>query len=371
MMYTWKDPSYRLAPPHLTAPSLTRSSSVSVRIARFRFGATTAFTICVLLLLVAGAHAQTDPLPSWNDGKAKRAIVEFVHATTEKTSASFLPPQDRIATFDQDGTTWVEQPMYTQVEFALDRVVTLAPKHPEWGTTPPFKYVLAGDKAAMARFTIKDLEVIVFATHTGMSVEAFRNIVKNWIAKSRNPRWNRPYTELVYQPMLEVMSYLHSSGYKIYMVTGGGQEFVRAYSDRVYGIPREQVIGSALQTEFIYNSDGHAILMRPPKLLLNNNFSGKPQDIYLFLGRAPAAAFGNSTGDRQMLEYAGARRGRSLEMLVLHDDAEREYAYGPAEKLPPSQVGTFSQALYDEARFKGWIVISMKNDWKRIFAFEK
>ncbi len=329
-----------------------------------------ALVFFALLLAVAVAHTQTDPLPSWNDGPAKQAILEFVHATTDRASPDYVPPEDRLATFDQDGTTWVEHPNYTQLIFALDRVVALAPQHPEWKTTDPFKSVLAGDKAAMARFTMKDYEAIVFATHTGMSVKAFADIVKDWIVKAKHPRWKRPYTELVYQPMLEVMSLLRATGYKTYIVTGGGQDFVRTYSERVYGIPRDQVIGSALETEFSYNN-GHMVLMRPPKLLLNNNFSGKPENIYLFLGGPPRAAFGNSTGDREMLEYTQGGSKRSLMMLVLHDDGKREYAYGPAQDLPPTQVGTFTQTLYDEAKSKGWIVISMKNDWKRIFAFEK
>jgi haloacid dehalogenase-like hydrolase len=322
------------------------------------------------LLFVATAHTQTDPLPSWNDGPAKQAILEFVRTTTDKTSQSFVPPEDRLATFDQDGTIWLEHPMYTQVMFALDRVVALAPQHPEWKTTEPFKSVLGGGNAAMARFTIKDLETIAFATHTGMSVEAFAEIVKNWITKARNPRWNRPYTELVYQPMLEVMSYLRSNGYKTYIVTGGGQDFVRTYSERVYGIPRDQVIGSALGTQFTYEN-GHVVLMKPAKLLLYNDLSGKAEDIYLFLGGPPQAAFGNSIGDQEMLEYTQGAGKRTLMMLVLHDDAKREYAYGPAQGLPPTQFGTFTQALYDQAKANGWIVISMKSDWKRIFSFEK
>ncbi|MGO9062055.1 MAG: HAD family hydrolase [Candidatus Binataceae bacterium] len=336
----------------------------------FRLSARAVVTLCALLLAVAVAHAQTDPLPSWNEGPAKQAILEFVRATTDRAGPSYVPPEDRLAAFDQDGTTWVEHPMYTQVIFALDRVVALAPQHPQWKTTEPFKSVLAGDRAAMARFTLKDYEAIVFATHTGMSVKGFADIVKDWIAKAKHPRWNRPYTELVYQPMLEVMGYLRANGYKTYIVTGGGQDFVRTYSERVYGIPRDQVIGSALETQFSYKSD-RVVLMRPPKLLLNNNFSGKPEDIYLFLGGPPQAGFGNSIGDRQMLEYTQGSGKRTLMMLVLHDDGKREYAYGPAHYLPPTQVGTFSQALYDEAKSKGWIVISMKNDWKRIFAFEK
>jgi phosphoglycolate phosphatase-like HAD superfamily hydrolase len=323
-----------------------------------------------VLLAAVPAQAQ-DPLPSWNDGSSKRAILDFVRTTTDQSSPKYVPPEQRIATFDQDGTTWVEHPMYSQVVFALDRVVALAPQHPEWKTTGPFKSVLADDKAAMAKFTTKDLETIVFATHTGMTVEAFQNTVKDWIAKAKNPRWDRPYTDLVYQPMLEAMRYLRANGYKTYIVTGGGQDFVRAYAEQVYGIPPEQVIGSALESQYTYNQEGQGVLLRPPKLLLNNNFSGKPEDIYLFTGRHPKAAFGNSTGDQQMLEYTQAGGGPPLMMLVLHDDAQREYAYGPASGLPATEVGTFTQALYDEAKSKGWIVISMKNDWKRVFGFEK
>ncbi len=326
----------------------------------------------MLILGTAGdAFSQgSDPLPSWNEGRTKRAILDFVRTTTGRSNSNFVPPEHRIATFDQDGTTWIEHPVYTQVVFALDRVVALAPQHPEWKNTEPFKSVLVGDKAAIAKFTTKDLEAIVFATHTGMTVEAFQNIVKHWIAKAKHPRVDRLYTELVYQPMLEVMSYLRANGYKTYIVTGGGQDFVRAYAERVYGIPREQVIGSALDTHYEYNKDGQGILMRPPKLLLNNNFSGKPEDIYLFLGRHPKAAFGNSTGDQQMLEFTQAGGGASLKMMVYHDDAKREYAYGPAGGLPDTKVGTFTQPLMNEAKKNGWNIISMKNDWKRIFAFD-
>jgi phosphoglycolate phosphatase-like HAD superfamily hydrolase len=313
----------------------------------------------------------TDPLPSWNDGPAKQAILNFVKTTTDQSSPNFVPTEERIATFDQDGTTWIEQPIYTQIVFALDRVVTLAPQHPEWKTTQPFQTVLSGDKAAIAKLTMKDLEAIMLATHTGMTVEEFHAIVKDWFAKAKNLRWNRPYTDLVYQPMLEVMRYLRANGYKTYIVTGGGQEFVRAYAQAVYGIPPEQIIGTAVEVEYTYDKAGQGVLMRPPKMLLNNNFSGKPEDIYLFTGRHSKAAFGNSTGDQQMLEYTLAGGGAPLMMLVLHDDAKREYAYGPADGLPPSNVGTFTQALYDEAKSKGFTVISIKNDWKQIFAWEK
>lgn len=298
-------------------------------------------------------------------------MLNFVRTTTDPASPNFVPPEQRLATFDQDGTTWVEHPMYTQFIFAFERVAAMASQHPEWKTTEPFKSILTGDKSAMAKFTDKDLETIMLVTHTGMTVDQFQNIVKAWLTKTRDTRWDRPYTELVYQPMLEAMRYLRTNGYKTYIVTGGGQEFVRVYSDEVYGIPPDQVIGTALATEYSYDSAGQPILTRSPKLLLNDNFAGKPEDIYLFTGQHPRGAFGNSTGDQQMLEYAQASGGASLMMLVLHDDAQREYAYGPAQALPDSKVGTFTQALYDEARSKGWTVISMKSDWRRIFAWEK
>jgi phosphoglycolate phosphatase-like HAD superfamily hydrolase len=317
------------------------------------------------------ATAAADPLSSWNDGPAKQAIVDFVKATTDKSNPKFVPPEDRIATFDQDGTTWVEHPIYSQVLFAFDRVAELAPQHPEWKTKPPFKALLTDDKEAIAKFTLKDIEVIAMATHTGMTTEAFQTMVKDWWAKTKHPRFDKPYSQMVYQPMIEVMKYLRDNGYRTYIVTGGGQDFVRTYAQQVYGIPPEQIVGSALDTQYAYNKEGQGILMRDPKLLLNNNGAGKAEDIYLFIGKHPKAAFGNTEGDRQMLEYTQAGGGASLEMLVLHDDAQREYAYGPAQGLPDTKVGTFSQALYDEAKTKGWTVISMKNDWKQIFAWEK
>jgi len=315
--------------------------------------------------------AAADPLPSWNDGPAKQAILDFVKTTTDKSNAKFVPPENRIATFDQDGTTWVEHPIYSQVLFAFDRVAELAPQHPEWKTRMPFKALLTGDKEAIEKFTLKDIEVIALATHTGMTAEAFTPLVTDWMATAKHPRFDKPYPQMVYQPMLEVMKYLRDNGYRIYIVTGGGQDFVRAYAQQVYGIPPEQIIGSALDTQYAYNKEGQGILMRDPKLLLNNNGAGKAEDIYLFIGKHPKAAFGNSDGDREMLEYTEASGGASLEMLVLHDDATREYSYGPATGLPDTKVGTFPQSLYDEAKAKGWTIISMKNDWKQIFAWEK
>jgi hypothetical protein len=284
-----------------------------------------------------------------------------------RENPKFVPREERIATFDQDGTTWVEHPIYSQVLFAFDRVVALAPQHPEWRTRQPFKAVPENDQNTMDKFTLRDLEAIVFATHTGMTPEEFQSIVKRWMATAKHPRFNKPYSQMVYQPMLEVMRYFRKNGYRTYIVTGGGQDFVRAYSQQVYGIPPEQIIGSALETRYEYSEGRRGILLSEPKVLLDNNFSGKAEDIYLFVGRHPRVAFGNSTGDREMLEYTQAGGGASLEMLVLHDDAVGECAYGPALGLPDTKVGTFTQALYDEARSRGWTVISMKKDWKRIF----
>jgi hypothetical protein len=330
----------------------------------------TALALCVLLPVGLHIHAKSDVLPTWNSGPARDAIIDFVRATTDKYSPKYVAPEDRIATFDQDGTTWVSHPMYTQVLFAFDRVAALESQHPEWKTTPPFRAILSGDKAAIAKFTTKDLETIVMATHTGMPPDDFQAIVKHWMTTARHPRYRKLYTEMVYQPMLEVMRYLRDNGFKTYIVTGGGQDFVRSYAQPVYGIPPEQVIGSALDTRFTYNKAGQGVLIKQPKLLLDNDLAGKPEDIYLFLGKHPLAAFGNSSGDRQMLEYTQAGGGPRLMMLVLHDDAAREYAYGPAQGLPDSKIGTFPQTLYDEAKTKGWTVISMKNDWRRLFSFE-
>jgi hypothetical protein len=317
------------------------------------------------------AHALGDPLPSWNDGTAKKAILDFVHATTDKSSSKFVPPEQRIATFDQDGTLWVEHPMYSQVIYCFDRVPAVVKAKPELANVEPFKTVMTGDRQAIAKLPMDQLMNILVVTLTGMSVDTFEAQAKQWLGSTRDPRWKKLYTELTYQPMLEVLKHMRDSGYKTYIVTGGGQDFVRMYSEQVYGIPSEQVVGTAGGTTFGYDKSGKPFLTKDPKLLLNDNDAGKPQGIHLMIGRVPFAAFGNSTGDRQMLEYTRAGSGERLAMLLLHDDATREYAYGPAEGLPDSKVGTFTQALYDEAKKNGWTVISMKNDWKRIFAFEQ
>jgi phosphoglycolate phosphatase-like HAD superfamily hydrolase len=316
------------------------------------------------------ALAQTDPLPSWNDGPAKQAIVQFVQTTTDKSSPRFVPPAERIASFDQDGTLWVSHPMYAQVVFCLDRVPAVVKAKPELASVEPFKTVLSGDREAIARLSMADLSKILAAALTGMPVEEFNAEVKKWIADARDPRWKRPYTELTYLPMQELLKYLRVNGYKTYIVTGGGQDFVREYSDETYGIPPEQVVGTAGSTTYGYDSAGRPFLTKDPKLLLNDDGAGKPEGIHLMIGRRPYAAFGNSTGDRQMLEYTKAGDGERLSMLVLHDDAKREYAYGPALGLPDTRIGTFTQALYDQAKKQGWVVVSMKNDWKRIFTFE-
>jgi phosphoserine phosphatase len=311
-----------------------------------------------------------DPLPSWNDTPAKKAILEFVRVTTQKDSAQFVPVEERIATFDQDGTLWVEQPMYTQVLYCFARVPALVKEKPELKNVEPYKTVLSGDREAIAKLSMDDLTKILAATLSGMTVDVFQAEVKKWLDTAKHPRWDRLYTELTYQPMHEVMKYLRDNGYKTYIVTGGGQDFVRVFAEKLYGIPPEQVVGSSEATKFGYDKDGKPVLTKEPKLLLNDNNAGKPEGIHLMIGRRPYAAFGNSTGDRQMLEYTKAGDGPRLCMLVLHDDAKREYAYGPANGLPDSKVGTFTQALYDEAVKQGWIVISMKKDWNRIFAFE-
>lgn len=319
--------------------------------------------------LVSTAMAQSDPLPSWNDGTAKSAIVQFVQATTTKGSPQFVPAAERIATFDQDGTLWVEHPVYSQLIYCLGQVPVLVKAKPELAAVEPFKTVMSGNREAIAALSEGDLVKIAAATLSGMTVEDFQAAVKQWLGSATDARWKRPYTELTYLPMQEVMRYLRANGYKTYIVTGGGQDFVRVYSEQVYGIPPEQVVGTAGAVTFGYDPTGKPVLTKEPKLLLNDDKAGKPEGIHLMIGRRPRAAFGNTAGDQQMLEYTAAGSGLRLAMLVLHDDAAREYAYGPATGLPDTKVGALSQALYDEAVKNGWVVISMQKDWKRVFAF--
>ena len=332
----------------------------------------TAFAPAVLacLALASQALAATDPLGSWKEGPTKQAIVEFVQKVTNPDSPDFVAVEERIATFDNDGTLWVEHPMYTQLAFALDRVKALAPQHPEWKTTQPFKAVLDGDMKTLAASGEKGLLELVMATHASMSTADFEQEVKAWFATAKHPRFNKPYTELTYLPMVELLEYLRANDFKTFIVSGGGIEFMRPMTQAVYGIPPEQVIGSSIKTQY-EKKDGKPVLMRLPEINFIDDKTGKPVGINMYIGRRPIAAFGNSNGDVQMLEWTGAGEGARLMGLVYHNDAEREYAYGPAGGLPGSPFGTFSQATMDEANKNGWLVISMKNDWVRIFAFDE
>lgn len=327
------------------------------------------FVLTVLLVFSSctSENKIKDPLPSWNKGKAKDSIIEFVRKTTDGKNADFIPIAERIATFDQDGTLWVEQPIYAQVMYCIDRVPAVAETKPELKNTEPFKTILTGNREAISKLSTSDLEKIALATLTGMSTEQFQDEVKKWLSTAKDPRWKKHYTELTYQPMQEVLKFLRDNGFKTYIVTGGGQDFVRVYAEQVYGVAPEQVVGTALGTKYGYDNQGKPILTKDPTLLLNDNYAGKPEGIHLMIGKRPVAAFGNSIGDKQMLEYTKTGDGARLAMLVLHDDPEREYAYGPAQGLPPSKVGTFTQALYDEAQKNDWVVISMKTDWNTIF----
>lgn len=308
----------------------------------------------------AGALAQSDPLASWNDGANKQAIVDFVEAVTAEGGADYVAPGDRIATFDNDGTLWVEHPMYTQFVFALDRVKAMAPDHPEWKTTQPFQAVLENDMEALGKAGEKGLLEIVAATHAGMSTEAFEKTVTDWIATAKHPKFDKPYTELVYQPMLDLLAYLRANDFKTFIVSGGGIEFMRPWTEKVYGIPPEQVVGSSIVTEYKI-IDGVPTLMRTPKVAFIDDKDGKPVGILSHIGKRPLAAFGNSDGDYQMLQYTTAGSGKRLGMFVHHDDADREYAYDR-----DTHFGTLNKGL-DDAPKEGWHIISMKDDWKQIF----
>ena len=319
----------------------------------------------VLLLLTNVAFA-ADPLPSWNNTAAKKAIVTFVEKVTGEGSPDFVPVPERIATFDNDGTLWCEQPVPVQLYFALDRVKSLVPQHPEWKTQEPFASLLKGDlKTALAGGDRALLE-LGMATHTGMTTVEFEQIVKDWIATARHPKTGRLFTEMTYQPILELLAYLRANGFKTFIVSGGGIEFMRPWAERVYGVPPEQVVGSSVKTKFEMR-DGKPVLVRLPEVNFIDDKDGKPVGINQHIGRRPIMAFGNSTGDRQMLEYTQGGSGARFELLVLHDDAVREYAYGPARGLPDTKLGAFTQALYDQAEQSGWTVVSMKDDWKQVF----
>ncbi|HEY2149560.1 MAG TPA: HAD family hydrolase [Vicinamibacterales bacterium] len=320
----------------------------------------TGLLVLALLPAMVVAQAPKDPLPSWNDGPSKQAIVKFVSAAVKRGDPGFIAPDDRIAVFDNDGTLWAEQPMYVQMAFALDRVKVLAPQHPEWKTTQPFRAVLDGDMKALGASGEKGLVELVMATHAGITTDEFATIVADWIRTARHPKYKRPYTELVFQPMLELLSYLRANGFKTFIVSGGGVEFMRVFSQRVYGIPPEQVVGSMIETEF-QMKDGRPVLMRLPKIDFIDDGPGKPAGINKFIGRRPVFAFGNSDGDQQMLEWTTAGSGPRFAGIVHHTDGDREVAYDRT-----SSFGKLDKA-WDEATAKGWTVVDMKSEWKRIF----
>jgi phosphoserine phosphatase len=325
-----------------------------------------AVSLVVSLALSTAARA-ADPLPSWNDGPAKQSILNFVEKVTKPGSPDFVPVPERIAVYDNDGTLWSEQPVPVQFYFVADRVKALAPQHPEWKTKEPFASLLRGDvKAALESSGDHGLMELFMATHTGMTTDEFAKLVEDWIATAKHPTTGKRFLDMTYQPMLEVLDYLRANGFKNFIVSGGGIEFMRPWTEAAYGIPPEQVIGSSMKTKFELR-DGKAVLVRLPALNFNDDKADKPVGIHQHIGRRPIAAFGNSVGDRQMLEYAHSGSGARFELLVLHDDAKREFPYGPARGLPDVKYGFFTPALEEQAKRDGWTVVSMKDDWKTVF----
>jgi len=323
--------------------------------------------VCLITVCAAGCGAaaqDTDPLPSWNDSTSKKAIVDFVTKVTQEGGADFVPVLERIATFDNDGTLWAEQPVYVQVAFAFDRVKALASQRPEWKQQQPFKGVLDGDMKAVAAAGERGLLEIMAATHAGNTTEEFETIVRDWIHTARHPTTQRLYTEMVYQPMLEVLTYLRAKGFKTFIVSGGGVEFMRPWAERVYGVAPEQVVGSRAKVKY-ERRERRPVLLRLPEVDLVNDGAGKPVGIHQAIGRRPIAAFGNSDGDFEMLEWTTSGRGARFGLLVHHTDATREWAYDRA-----SQIGALMRAL-DEAPTRGWTVVDMQRDWKVIYPFQK
>ena len=329
------------------------------------------FVVCIgcragaLAQSIAPAAPLPDPLPSWNDGAVKKSITDFVDRVTMRGSPDFVPVDQRIATFDNDGTLWCEQPIYIQVAFAFDEIRRLAPQHPEWKKQQPFKNLLEGKMQLVADAGEKSLLEIIMVTHSGMNVEDFSKTVLDWVTTAQHPRFKRPYIDLVYQPMQELMRYLRSNGFKTFIVSGGGIEFMRPWTEKVYGVPPEQVVGSSGVTKWQMPPDGKPVLMKLPKVEFIDDGSGKPVGINWFIGRRPIFAFGNSDGDQQMLEWTAAGSGARFMGLVHHTDAEREYAYDRQSK-----VGRLDKAL-DEANANSWTVVDMKRDWNKVFAFQQ
>jgi hypothetical protein len=318
------------------------------------------FLTIILFSCTEESVQKSDPLPSWNEGKTKQSIIDFVNEVTDKSSPNFVNPGDRIATFDNDGTLWSEQPYYFQLQFAIDRVKALAPEHPEWKNNPLFKAVLDNDIKKVLLFGEHGLLEIVMATHAGMTTEEFSRIVKEWINTARHPKTNKLYKEMVYHPMLELLDYLRANGFKTYIVSGGGIDFMRPWTEEVYGVPSEQVIGSSGIVKFEMR-DGNPVLVKLPEINFIDDKEGKPVGIHQFIGKRPIAAFGNSDGDLQMLQWTAAGEGKKLMVYIHHTDAEREWAYDRQ-----SSIGRLDKGL-DEANEKGWVVVDMKNDWKKIY----
>ena len=314
----------------------------------------------VLLIAATSKALADDPLPSWNNTAPKKAIVAFVEKVTKEGSPDFVPPGERIAAFDNDGTLWAEQPIYFQVFFMMDRVKALLPQHPEWKREEPFASLLKGDMKAVAAMPEKEIVKLMAATHAGMTTDEFSQIVTQWITTARHPKTGRPFNEMIYQPMVELLAYLRANGFKTFIVSGGGIEFMRPWVEKAYGIPPEQVVGSSAKLSFELR-DGKPVIVKLPELDFVNDKAGKPVGIQKFIGRRPIATFGNSDGDQQMLEWTATGRGARFALIVHHDDAEREWAYDRK-----SSVGKLEKAL-DEGNAKGWTIVSMKNDWAAIF----
>ncbi|MCA9497675.1 MAG: haloacid dehalogenase-like hydrolase [Nitrospira sp.] len=331
-------------------------SNKSIRILSFQIG--------LAIILTVPVFGDTNPLPSWKEGPSKSAILEFVTKVTKEGSPDYVPSHERIAVFDNDGTLWAEQPMYFQAIFAFDRVKELAPQHPEWKTKEPFASVLKGDVQAALAGGEKALLEMVMATHAGMTTEEFSRTVSDWIGTAKHPKTNRLYTEMVYQPMLELLTYLRSNAFKTFIVSGGGIEFMRPWAERVYGIPSNQVVGSSIKTKYEVRN-GKPVLTRLPELNFIDDKAGKPVGINQHIGRRPLMAFGNSDGDFQMLEWTTTGEGPRFGLLVHHTDDEREWAYDRK-----SHIGHLSRGL-DEGAKRGWTIVNMKADWKRVFPFEK
>jgi hypothetical protein len=327
-------------------------------------GLITLFALSVCATIASAVEAQVDPLPSWNDGPPKQAIVAFVAKVTNADGPDFVPVAERIATFDNDGTLWCEKPFYVQVVFALDRIKALSDAHPDWKEKPPLKAAIEGDLRTILAGPPRDRLELVAASHAGLSTEEFRRIVEDWMARSRHPRFQRPYTELVYQPMLELMAYLRANGFKTYIVSGGGVEFMRPWTERTYGIPPEQVVGSTIKLKYALR-DGQPVLIRLPEIEFIDDNAGKPEGISRAIGRRPIAAFGNSDGDYEMLRWTTAGPGPRFALIVHHTDADREWAYDR-----DSLVGRLARALDDAPKY-GWLVVDMKKDWRVVFPFQK